>query len=723
MSEPPDRYVLTPENYDGVTSALIGNGELCTTVGPTGYHTPPDEQTDIAHRTQHFVLAGRRAKGPGHSLLNLGSLSMEVFIDGSNMPLESYWQDILPSRGRVHSIGRFENGLVCDSDTLISMDRKLFVVGSGIYKRDRSISEVELRVRYAPGTVPIEWSAINWPNSMYGSYQTDTVTGTITVGMAVWPVEIPWSLRVDYGTVLFSVQGPVAYPPEKGTGLHASTWVHFSDRITYEFPVETEALDSCKKIHASGWGRFRWTSDVETGDEQVDRFRRMSLYNLRCQATPWSVPPTVSEEYWGAGAFHDEMYPFLGLLSSNHVELAERIPYFRLSTLPQAMQRARGRGALYPWSSTEYGEERDPNGLWLTERFHLGQFAVCIWMLWLYNRDRIQLDDLYPVLREIARYFEMNMLERDEEGRLRTKACVDFDESVGPVTNGPFTICAAIASLEYAANAAEELGKDPERIPRWRELAGELRLNLPGDRTTGDTGDTGKDVFGIPGGKPLHYSILGPIFPFRVEVDSERAKASAEYIHRVCRSTKGWKPGFSEVFEGSNWMWTAAHLGIVHAMQGNAELAWEAIKEAPASAGPFLSPNEHVDKDGVIHVPWFTTGCGGWLYALNCLFVQVDEEGTKLLPAVPATLSNARFCDLRADRAVLVSAEFKYGVLARLSARAPKPMPWSYRIPSKYAEQANLGGKLEDIGGGWLRVSLSFADTESVSLLDTTPYH
>src|SRR5262249_50366474 len=194
-----------------------------------------------------------------------------------------------------------------------------------------------------------------------------------------------------------------------------------------------------------------------------------------------SAPPTLSKPYWDGGAFHDEMYPFLGLLSSNHAELAERIPYFRLATLPKAIERARARGALYPWSSTEFGDERDPNGLWLTERFHLGQIAVCIWMLWLYERDLNQLEDLYPVLREIARYFELNMLERDWEGRLRTRAWVVFDESVGAVTNGPFPICGAIASLEYAANAAELLELDARRIPHWRSLAAELRENLPVD--------------------------------------------------------------------------------------------------------------------------------------------------------------------------------------------------------------------------------------------------
>src|SRR5258706_11647325 len=95
------RYILTPENYDGVVSALVGNGELCTTLGPTGYHTPPDQQTDIAHRTQHFVMAGRRRSGPQHPLINFGSISRRVFVRGNESQPISYEQCIHPHRPDV----------------------------------------------------------------------------------------------------------------------------------------------------------------------------------------------------------------------------------------------------------------------------------------------------------------------------------------------------------------------------------------------------------------------------------------------------------------------------------------------------------------------------------------------------------------------------------------------------------------------------------------------
>src|SRR2546426_3815289 len=88
------RRVLTPENYDGVVSALLGNGELCTTVGPTGFHTPPDQQTDIAHRTQHFVLAGRRKSGPQHPLINFGTLTRAIRVNGAESIPMSFVQEI-----------------------------------------------------------------------------------------------------------------------------------------------------------------------------------------------------------------------------------------------------------------------------------------------------------------------------------------------------------------------------------------------------------------------------------------------------------------------------------------------------------------------------------------------------------------------------------------------------------------------------------------------------
>jgi hypothetical protein len=697
-----DRYPLTPDNYDEVVSALTGNGVLCTTLSPTGYHIPSDLVTDPAHQTQHFVMAGRRRPGPQHPLVNFGSVFRSLSVNGEVSVPKTWLQEMNPTEGVV--ISRWEHALLLETTrSFIALTDNAFVADTVLTNTTEETLEVSLAVRYAFGEPDANIVFRETDRGYVASFRVDDHLGDI-----VFDAECSaGDLRVyeDDGQLAALLTATLA----AGESVALSLILHFSDRMGYEYPLSADDLDAVADRHEQAWGEFWSRSEVTTGDDRVDDFRRMSLYTLRCQASPWSIPPTLSSVYWGAGTFHDEMYPFLGLLSSNYPDLAERIPYFRLTTLPQAQARARSRGALYPWSSTEFGEERDPNGHWLTERFHLGQFAVCVWALWLAERDRIQLADLYPILRETARYFEMNMLERDADGQLGTRACTDFDESVGAVKNGPFTLCAAIVCLRYAAEAAEEFGLDADRRDRWRQLSSELRQALfinDGER------------YEIPGGKPLHYSVVGPTFPFRVDVESARARASAEHIHRVCRSTKGWKPGFSEVFEGSNWVWQAGHLGVVHALQGDAELAWEAIRGGPASAGPFLSPNEHLDREGSVQVPWFTTGCGGWLYALNCLFVQADEEGTILLPAVPAALTDCSFADLRAEQGVLVSGEFRGGRVSILTARASQDMGWRYRVPRELAEDYCFAGTQSGDSNRWRSFEVRLRADEYLSLLD-----
>lgn len=703
------RYLLTPSNYDGVVSALTGNGEICTTLGPAGYHTPVEQAVDVADRTQHFVWAGRRRQGPQHPLINFGTITRTLRVDGETSVVETWEQEIDWGQGSVLSTWKYAWGeektraFIALQDNLFLVDTVLALGG----ETETIGHDFQFTVTYRFGETDAALQVVQEDTGFRIAYRLEEHLGDLFFGLLV---DIGDASKTDGPKVVYSplpngAQATVSLRLEPGQAIVITSWLHFSDRLHYEFPVLAEGLEAVAERHEEGWIEFWGRSEVITGDETVDDFRQSTLYTLRCQATPWSIPPTLSEKYWGGGAFHDEMYPFFGLLSSNYPDFAARLPYFRLTTLPRAIERARARGALYPWSSTEYGEERDPNGLWLTERFHLGQFAVCIHALWLYEQDPIQREDLYPVLYEMARYFELNMLERDPQGRLRTRACVDFDESVGAVTNGPFTISAAIASLEYAADAAKALERDGERARIWSKLAAELRQNLPRNAD---------DLYAIPDDKPLHYALLGPIFPFRIDIESSGARRSVEHIHRLCRSGKGWKPGFSDVFTNSNWMWTAGHLGIVHALQENAELAWAAVWRGPESAGAFLSPNEHL-KDDIVQVPWFTTGCGGWLYALNALFVQVDEAGTRLLPAVPDVLPNTRFRDLRAEGGVLVSGSFEAGRLVSLTARAPRPMPWRFRIPSRYADL--LGRKVETDSDGWVRVEISELPTGETDLL------
>jgi hypothetical protein len=675
--------VSSTDLADRPVPILVGNGELVTTLHRHGYHSTAEGQ-GLDTRTQRFVLAGRRHAGPDHQLVDFGALTRTLTCDGAIVPEEPGEQVLDLDLAEVRS--RTFRGPVLESTrSLIALDRNLFFVETTVANTSREAVEARLEIRYR----------VTDPDLQLAEglrFSTHDNLGQI-------------EFRHDGpGDTRFTADGAHAehaWRLPAGESATVRTWLAFSDRFRYQPEVGSEEVDAILAAHREAWRQFWSRSAVEIGDETVERFRAMSLYTIRCQATPWSIPPTVSKPYWDGGTFHDEMYPFLGLTSAGHADIARNVPYYRLATLPSAIERAGGRGALYAWSATETGEERDPHGHWYTERFHLGQIAVSAWWQWLHGEDLLELEDLFPVLRELARYFELQMIEKDEKGNPRLRPCTDFDESVGMVSGGPMTVGAAIFTLEHAALAARRLGRERERCRRWERLAHKLR----------DTVCVNRDEkrYEIPNGKPLHSSIIGLIAPFFVDVGSDYARNSARLIHAVRRTESGWQPGLHEAFEGTTWMWTAGHLGMCHSVLGDGDRAWECVREGPKAAGQFWSPNEHLDAEGRPIVPWFTTGCGAWLTALHWMFVRVDDDGLHLLPAVPASLSSFRFRGLGAKGGVSVTCAVEEGKLRVLELHSPVPQPVAFEVPKRHVRDEALAllGDFDDFGDRWrFRVSL-----------------
>jgi len=147
-----------------------------------------------------------------------------------------------------------------------------------------------------------------------------------------------------------------------------------------------------------------------------------------------------------------------------------------------------------------------------------------------------------------------------------------------------------------------------------------------------------------------------------------------------------------DVYDGSNWLWTAGHLGIVHAMQAMASEAWEAIIHGLGSCGPAMIPNEHIDGRGVVHVPWFTTGVGAWLYAIHAAFAWVDEHATHLASALPLEADRATFERVRGGGGVLLSGAVERGCLRELVAVAPRDMEWCFSLPANVSEAVVVHG-------------------------------
>ena len=398
------------------------------------------------------------------------------------------------------------------------------------------------------------------------------------------------------------------------------------------------------------------------GLPELEAIRQMCLYNLRVNSTPWSIPPAVSPSLWEGRTFHDELYPFLGLASSGQLDLAQKIPNYRLNTLTQAVARSAFRGAKYAWESTEDGSDGSPYGSFLEEHFHMGQFAEHAWQICLYRGGDDCVKLFYPMFREIADYFALNLI-RYEDGRAYLRECTDYDEALYPVRNGLYTACAAIRSLEIAVQAGEMIGESMDRIQGWEKMATDVRVGLP--RSVEE-----RRYLTAEGAKHRHVAEVGPVFPFRID-HSDFARRTLDSFCVAVRTEFGYQPGDLPSYGGSRWLWTTAHIATAYNLLGCTDRALELLLETPAATAPGLVPVEHIERDGGVALAWFTTSAGAYVFALNSLFIQVTDEGVTRLSKLPAQLQEAAFSGLSGTNGLTFSAEFRCGKACALSIHSP----------------------------------------------------
>lgn len=669
-------------NRDRRVPVLVGNGRLVTYLGTSGYH---DEAAD-EFGMQEFVLAGRRGAGPTFPLISFGRLTRSILLDAGEVePTES--EQVLETDTASVASRLLRDGVLESTRSLVLAHENTFLIETRLTNNSDTEVGVVLRVRYALEEQP----GVRFTVNRLGAGAEVGFEAGDDLGLIHLTTPDTECQRDGETAIALTVSENL----RPGQTFRLRLALTFSDRLEYAQPFDWSRRDSVLQEHERWWRDFWATSDLVTGIPEVDQARNIALYTIACQATPWSIPPVLCREPWHGGAFHDELYPFLALLSAGHERLARRVPYFRLACLPQAVERGRGLGALFPWDSTEHGLERDPVGQWYTERHHLGAIAAAAWFCFLYSKNTQVLEDLYPLLRECARAVEEFVLTTDARGKLVTAPCTDFDESAPPVSAGAFTMAACAFVLSRAAEAAARLHRDLERAARWEDQARELQANFHVDVEA--------RRYAMPGGVPEHVAVAGYVAPFFVDDGSPYARNAVAQLHAGLKTPLGWKPGHSTVFDGTAWMWTAGHLAMCHAVLGNGDEALEAVRRAVLATGQFLSPNEHIRADGSLAVPWFTTGAGAWLTGLHWMFARCDDNGDHLLDAVPEALQDFHFHGLRLSRGVSAAVRVSGGCLEYLSLSSPVRQAFTFEIPTRFAEGTCLPklGRVIDLETHW----------------------
>jgi hypothetical protein len=729
-------------------SGMIGNGEVVTMIGPTGFHNgfcPPEERVN---RT--IFWAGRRFPnargaeiriprvppeeliGATIPLIRFGRLHRHLHIDGRPSPDEDWEQNFDPGRGCFVSLLR--HGLISEqTDSRVCLTRNLLVFRTVLENTGTAAVAIRFIVEYLFGDAEGQ-TAQGTRLHIRRPHPDDLGFGNVeglrsrAGDLDQRPPHLRESLSVQYeierhlgevhigrhpnGSIRHTDSGgeltwELELPP--GGSETLCVWVALSDRSRYFHFPEYEEVGELVQAHERGWREFWEASILEFGDEELESIRRSCLYTMRCYSSPWTLPPGYLSTHWEGRTFHDEFYPFMGLISSGYTELAWKIPNYRLQTLPLALERGCGKGAYFGWEVTETGEESAPYGHWTDEQFRHGQFSEQAWRYYLHTGNLEELNRFYPVIRGCAEWMIHDLLVRDREGRLVVRRVSDVAEHVISARNSIFAACATVRALENAAAAAELLAVDSEHRERWRSLAGELRGNLP------VSADGRLYRYADDSDLPPETAHLGMVFPFSFEVTGQRSAATFTRVWDEYQRTRDVQS--SEQVLSYNWIWAVGRLATICFYLGKAEEGYQVLKSAASSLGPFLAPNEHYRREGGAFLPWFGTGAGAFVYALNAMFVQVcDEKGTVLLPAVPRALGNASFSGLMADRGVRLSGRLEEGRLRELSASCQRPTEWAFRIREAAAEGFERCVRVAKPADGWVRGSCQLA-TGNIFLL------
>ncbi len=383
-----------------------------------------------------------------------------------------------------------------------------------------------------------------------------------------------------------------------------------------------EGRDRLLSRHYAAWEAL-WESDIQIeGDLSVQRDVRAALYHLYSFArkgTAYSLSPMgLSGLGYNGHVFWDTelwMYPPLLVLQP---DIARSLLEYRFERLGAAKQNAFAHGyegAMFPWESAGDGSEDTP--VWaLTGPFEQ-HISGCIgWATWKYyqvTKDQEWLATRgYPILREIADFWT-SRVEKGADGKLHINNVVAADEWAENVDDNAFTNAVAILSLQYATEAAKELGLTPN--PNWNKTAGLIPILRMPDGTVREHATYEGEAI-----KQADVNLL--TFPLKLITDEATMRKNLSYYEAKI-SPNGPAMGYSV-------------LSIIHNKLGSTEKAYELFLRGfrPNQVPPFGVISETAGGTN----PYFATGAGGMLQAVLFGFGGLDitaqglERGSVILP-------------------------------------------------------------------------------------------
>lgn len=394
-----------------------------------------------------------------------------------------------------------------------------------------------------------------------------------------------------------------------------------AERLTIYAALEgTERL---LKRHNEAWAEL-WKSDIIIeGDVAAQRNVHSMIYHLYSFArkgTAFSLSPMgLSGLGYNGHVFWDTeiwMYPPLLMLQP---EIAKSLMEYRFQRLEAAKQNAFSHGydgAMYPWESSAEGSEDTP--VWaLTGPFqhHIsGDIGWAAWKYYQVTKDKEWLKTRgYPMLKEIADFW-CSRVERNGEGKYDINNVIGANEWEENIDNNAYTNGMAITVLQYADQAAKELGLTAN--PDWLNVAANIPiLKFPDGTTRENATYNGVTI------KQGDANLLA--YPMAIVTEKEQILKDLNY-YEPRMSKDGPAMGHSV-------------LATLYARMGETEKAYGLFNKSyqPNQVPPFGVISETAGGTN----PYFATGAGGTLQTLLAGFggLDITNNGVeqKFTPTLP----------------------------------------------------------------------------------------
>lgn len=444
--------------------------------------------------------------------------------------------------------------------------------------------------------------------------------------------------------------------------------------------------------HQAWWKRFWGMSSIAVPDPLIEKQWYLEQYKFGSAARR-GAPPISLQAVWTAdngrippwkGDYHHDLNTQLSYwpaYSGNHLEEAlgyldhldeNKDNYLRYSKLYFGVD-----GLAVPGVTTLDGTEM---GGWIQYSLSptvSGWLAHHYYLQWRYGRDKAFLKArAYPWFRQACALFE-NITIKNEKGERHLPISSSPEirdnrlEAWFPETTN-YDLAIIRFTFQAGAELAEVMG-DKEQAGKWRKLLAEFPVFAQTDNSELMFART------LPYNEShRHFSHLMAIHPLGLikwEDGEQARKTITNTIALLDKVGPDWWCGYS-------YSWLAN-------LKARAKDGAGARDALATFARAFCLPNSfHANGDQTksglskfTYRPFTLEGNFAFASGLQEMMLQSYADAIEVMPALPADWKNAAFSNLRAEGAVLVSAQRKEGRVVQISLVAEKAGEFSLKLP------------------------------------------